>query len=834
MRTKTLDKPVKTEKQTTKPAWKIIHKPMTKEGLKTSFLENREYAISKDQYSATANDNFWAAALAVRDRVVERWIHTQQQYHKQNVKRVYYLSMEFLIGRLLGNYMYNLGLEDDLAAGLQELGFDIEEIREQELDAGLGNGGLGRLAACFLDSMATLGIPAHGYGIRFDYGIFHQKIRDGHQVELPDEWLRSGSPWEFARPEYSVNVRFYGRVDTSHDRSGRMVFRWVDTQDVQAVPYDFPIPGYKNDVVNTLRLWSARSTEEFDFNYFKHGDYEAAVHDKISSEVISKVLYPNDDISRGRELRLKQEYLMTAATIADIIRRFKSENSDLRQLSDKVSIQLNDTHPTLAIVELMRLLLDDYDLDWETAWDITVRVFAYTNHTLMPEALECWSVERLERLLPRHMQLICEINARFLNEVSDQYPGDGERLRRMSIIDEGETKRVRMAYLCIVGSHSVNGVSQLHSELLKTRMLRDFHEFYPGKFNNKTNGITQRRWLLKANPLLSRLVTDAIGDKWTVRLDELQKLKKLADKSAFRKQWHQVKQVNKNWLSEYIRRTSGISVNPESLFDVQVKRIHEYKRQILFGLFIISQYLKIKHHPDDFFQPRTFMVGGKAAPGYAMAKLSIKFINSIADVVNRDKAVRDKMKVVFLENYRVSLAEKIFPASDISEQISLAGTEASGTGNMKFMLNGALTVGTMDGANIEIANAVGPENIFIFGLQAPEAEDLRNKGYHPRQFIESSPQLKTCLDLIQNNFFSPFHPGIFNPILDVLFNHDPFMVCADFDAYCRIQEKVSEAYQDKADWIRKSIINTAQSGIFSSDRTIREYARQIWDIPVKA
>ena len=833
MKTKTLNRSSKPrpKKEIPKPDWETIHKSMTKDGLVNSFLENREYAISKDRYSATPNDNFWAAALAVRDRVVERWIQTQQQYHKRNVKRVYYLSMEFLIGRLLGNYMYNLGLEKELAAGLKQMGFDIEEVREQERDAGLGNGGLGRLAACFLDSMATLGIPAHGYGIRFDYGIFHQKIRDGYQAELPDEWLRWGNPWEFARPEYSVDVRFYGRVDTSHDRSGRMTFRWVDTQDVQAVPYDFPIPGYKNDVVNTLRLWSARSTEEFDFHYFKHGDYEAAVHDKISSEVISKVLYPNDDISRGRELRLKQEYFLTAAAIADIIRRFKSENDDLRQLPDKVSIQLNDTHPTLAIVELMRVLMDDFDLDWETAWDVTVRVFAYTNHTLMPEALECWTVERLERLLPRHMQIIYEINARFLNEVSDEYPGDGERLRRMSIIEEGESKRVRMAYLCIVGSHSVNGVSRLHSELLKTRMLRDFSEFYPGKFNNKTNGITQRRWLLKANPLLSDLVTETIGDKWTVRLEELQRLEKSAAQKGFRQKWRQVKESNKQWLAEYIRRTCGIAVNPESLFDVQVKRIHEYKRQILFGLFIISQYLKIKHHRDDFFQPRTYMVGGKAAPGYAMAKLSIKFINSIADVVNRDKAVRDKMKVVFLENYRVSLAEKIFPASDLSEQISLAGTEASGTGNMKFMLNGALTVGTMDGANIEIADAVGPDNIFIFGLKAPDVEALKNTGYHPQEFMEASPALKACLELVRDNFFSPFHPGIFDPILDSLYNHDPFMVCADFDAYCRIQETVSEAYQDREDWTRRSIINTARAGMFSSDRTIREYARQIWDIP---
>lgn len=814
--------------------WKLFYKDMTSVGVKTSFLSHREYSLSKDQYSATRHDNFLALGFAVRDRIVERWIQTQQSYHKKNVKRVYYLSMEFLIGRLMGNYMYNLGLDKNVPKAMEELGFDIEELREEELDAGLGNGGLGRLAACFLDSMATLGIPAHGYGIRFDYGIFNQKIVDGHQVELPDEWLQLGSPWEFARPEYAVRVHFYGRIEVSHDKSGKMISKWVDTQDVLAVPYDFPIPGYKNDVVNTLRLWSARSTEEFDFDYFKYGDYEQAVHQKISSEVISKVLYPNDEISRGKELRLKQEYFFTAASIQDIIRRFKSENSDVRDLAQKVAIQLNDTHPSLAIVELMRVLLDEYELAWDVAWDVTQGVFAYTNHTLMPEALECWSVDLLERLLPRHLQIIYEINARFLNEVAIRYPGDTQRMARMSLIEEGFPKKVRMAYLSIVGSHSVNGVSKLHSELLRSHMLRDFDEFFPGKFNNKTNGITQRRWLLKANPLLSDLITETIGDKWITDLEHLEQLAPHQNQKAFREKWQDVKKQNKLFLAEYIRKLMPVSVDPQSMFDVQVKRIHEYKRQLLFAFYIISQYLRIKNDPKKFIQPRTFMVGGKAAPGYFMAKLSIKFINSIADVVNRDKAVSDKIKVVFLENYRVSLAEKVFPASELSEQISTAGTEASGTGNMKFMINGALTVGTMDGANIEIAERVGKDNIFIFGHQAHEVEQIKSQGYHPQDFINRSPQLKEILNLMAGNFFSAYQPGLFNPILESVYNADPFLICADFDAYCQIQDVISQEYQDKEAWTKKSIVNVSKSGVFSSDRTIREYARDIWGIPLNA
>ena len=807
-----------------------MQKDMTVEGLKVSFKSNREYTLAKDQYSATINDNFLALSLAVRDRIVERWIKTQQSYHHSNAKRVYYLSMEFLIGRLLGNYIYNLGLEDETAKAVQELGMNLEDLRDQEFDAGLGNGGLGRLAACFLDSMATLGIPAHGYGIRFDYGIFNQKIKDGAQVELPDEWLRQGSPWEFARPQYALKVKFGGRVDMVHEHDGRTVFQWNDTQDVLALPYDFPIPGFKNDVVNTLRLWSARSTEDFDFDYFKHGDYEQAVHQKISSEVISKVLYPTDNISRGRELRLKQEYFLTAASISDILRRFKSENSDLRLLPEKVVIQLNDTHPTLAIPELMRVLLDEYLFEWDTAWDVTRQTFAYTNHTLMPEALEAWSVELLGRLLPRHLQIIEEINVRFLNEVAMRHPGDTDLLQRMSIIEDGTPKCVRMAYLAIVGSFSVNGVSSLHSQLLKSHLLRDFHQFYPDKFNNKTNGITPRRWLLKANPPLSKLISASIGDGWVRDLDQLKGLLKFKEDAAFRLKWQAVKQSNKQVLSDYIRGANKILVDPNSLFDVQIKRIHEYKRQMMFALYMVARYLRIKHDPSSIKVPRTFIVGGKAAPGYAMAKLTIQFINSIAGMVNRDPEVNSKMKVVFLENYRVSLAEKVFPASDLSEQISTAGTEASGTGNMKFMLNGALTIGTFDGANIEMSEQAGIDQMFIFGLRAHEVEELKRQGYRSKDFIDKSPLLSEVLRLVANNFFCTRQPGLFVPIIDSMFNADPFLVCADFDAYCRMQDEVDLQFLDQGQWLQKSIHQTATSGYFSSDRTIQEYAKGIWSV----
>lgn len=814
-----------------KYGWTTDSKEMTKEALQLSFKFNRTYTLSKDEYTSTMHDNFLALSLGVRDRLVERWIKTQQSYHKNNVRRVYYLSMEFLIGRLLGNNIYNLGIEKQSGEALEELGLDMDVVREQEVDAGLGNGGLGRLAACFLDSMATLSIPAHGYGIRYDYGIFNQKIKDGFQVETPDDWLRSGNPWEFSRPENTVKVCFYGRSQMYQGTDGKIKIKWIDTQDVLAVPYDTPIPGYKNDVVNTLRLWSARSSEEFDFDYFKSGDYDQAVNKKILSENISKVLYPSDNIEQGKELRLKQEYFFTAAAIADILRRFKAENNELIDLPKKVVIQLNDTHPTLAIVELMRLLMDEHDMGLSEAWGITTQVFAYTNHTLLPEALECWSLDLFENLLPRHAQIIFDINAQFLKSIEERYPGDTDRLKRMSLIEEGTPKRVRMAYLAIIGSRSVNGVSALHSDLLKEKLFKDFYEYSPEKFNNKTNGITQRRWLLKANPKLSSLITSSIGDKWVTNLSELDQLGKFASDQAFREQWFDIKKYNKDALAKFVQSSMNISLDSSSMFDVQIKRIHEYKRQMLFALYIISQYLRIKHNPTEFICPRTFIIGGKAAPSYAMAKLTIKFINAIADVINQDKNVKDKIRLVFLENYRVSLAERIFPASDLSEQISTAGMEASGTGNMKFMINGALTVGTLDGANVEMAQHVGDDNIFIFGLKEHEVAELKQKGYRPKEFIERSPMLKEIFSLLHSNFFSPHIPGLFTPIVDSLMHHDTYLLCADFESYCEMQDNVSRMYLNKDEWVKRSIINVSKSGFFSSDRTIREYAQDIWKIP---
>ncbi|MFH2138723.1 MAG: glycogen/starch/alpha-glucan phosphorylase [Candidatus Omnitrophota bacterium] len=810
--------------------WVTIHKDMSTQGIQTSFQNNRVCTLGKDQYTATQYDNYLAMAIAIRDRIVERWILTQQMYHKVNRKRVYYLSMEFLIGRLMGNNMINLGLLDESSKAMKELGFDLDKIREQEIDAGLGNGGLGRLAACFLDSMATLAIPGQGYGIRYDYGVFKQKIINGYQVEQPDEWLRLGNPWEISRPEYTVKIKFYGHTHAVTDYKGRLNMRWVDTQDILAVPYDIPVPGYGNDIVNTLRLWSARSTEEFDFEYFNDGDYEQAVYKKMFSENISKVLYPNDNVSQGRELRLKQEYFFTAASIADIMRRFKQDNAHIKNLSDKIVIQLNDTHPALAIAELMRVLVDEESLEWDNAWEITNRCFAYTNHTVMPEALESWSVLLFGNLFPRHLQIIYEINARFLREVANKFPGDTDRLSRMSLIEEGDPKKIRMAYLAIIGSHSVNGVSEVHSDLLTTQLFKDFYEFSPEKFNNKTNGITQRRWLLKSNPKLSSLISEAIGKGWVRNLYEMKKLEKFKEDSSFRKKWWAVKTANKAYLADYIYKTNGIIIDPESLFDVQIKRIHEYKRQIMFVLYIIRQYLKLKKDYKSITLARTCMFAGKAAPGYHMAKLIIKFINNVAGVINKDKSIRDRLKIVFMENYRVSLAEKIFPASELSEQISTAGTEASGTGCMKFMVNGALTIGTLDGANIEMAREVGKENIFIFGQQINQIQKLKADGYNPREFVEKSPELQEIIHLIQSNFFSQVEQGLFEPIIRNLLDSDPFFICADFDAYCATQDEVSSVYADKEEWTKRSIINVAKSGKFSSDRTIKEYAKEIWGI----
>ena len=810
-----------------------VFKDMTKKGMLLSFIASREYSLAKDRYTATLYDDFLATSIAVRDRLVERWISTQQRYHNENCKRVYYFSLEFLIGRLLGNNLMNLGLWKETEAALKEVGLDLGQVRDCESDAGLGNAGLGRLAACYLDSMATLGIPAHGYGIRYEYGIFHQKIINGAQVEFPDEWLSKGNPWEFQRPEYAVKVHFYGRAYLDKDENGVLRAHWADTDDVVAMPYDMPISGYKNDIVNTLRLWSARSSEEFDLSYFNDGNYERAVYDKVLTENISKVLYPNDNVSQGRELRLKQEYFFTAASLADIVRRFKKENKDLRDMPNKVAIQLNDTHPAISIPELMRILVDQEKMEWDAAWDITVNTFAYTNHTIMPEALEAWPVSMMEKILPRHLQIIYEINYRFLKDVAISFPGDNDRLRRMSIIEESDTKKVRMGYLSVVGSHSVNGVSELHSQLLKCNLFRDFYELYPKKFTNVTNGITQRRWLMKANVKLSDLITDTIGDSWATDLNKLERLLPYRDDASFRKKWDAAKDANKRGLAAYIKKAAGVSINPDSIFDVQVKRVHEYKRQLLFAFYILSQYLKLKSSPKTDIVPRTFIFSGKAAPGYYMAKLIIKLISSVAEVVNKDKTIGDKLKVVFLENYRVSLAEKIFPASELSEQISTAGTEASGTGCMKFMVNGAVTIGTLDGANIEIAKAVGKDNIFTFGLKSDEIISLRSEGYDPRDYVKRSPALSEVFRLIQANFLSPVDFGIFEPIMRSLLEGDYFFVCADFDAYCEKQDEVSRAYLDRVKWTKRSIINSAKSGYFSSDRAVAEYANGIWGVPVK-
>lgn len=810
-----------------------IYKDMTTSGIRLSFTANREFTLAKDKYTATLHDDFLALSFAVRDRIVARWIITQQRYHDKNLKRVYYFSLEFLMGRLLGTNIINLGLWDQVSQAMEEIGLDLEDVRDCESDEGLGNGGLGRLAACYLDSMATLSIPAHGYGIRYEYGIFNQRIVNGNQVEYPDEWLRRVNPWEFSRPEYNVKVRLYGRAYLAHDDNGKLAAHWVDTDDVLATPFDTPIVGYKNDIVNTLRLWSARSTEEFDLSYFNDGDYERAVNSKVSTENISKVLYPNDNVSQGRELRLKQEYFFTAASLADIVRRFKMENKDLRNLPDKAAIQLNDTHPAIAIAELMRILVDDEKMEWNAAWDITTRTFSYTNHTIMPEALECWPIPLFEQLLPRHMQIIYEINYRFLKEVAARYPGDNDRLRRMSVIEEGDVKRVRMGNLSVIGSHMVNGVSELHSTLVKTRLFKDFYELWPEKFTNVTNGITQRRWLKKADMPLSGLITEAIGDGWVTDLYQLKKLGNFKDDASFRKRWGNIKFENKKNLAAFILETTSVKVDPSSIFDIQVKRIHEYKRQLLFCFYVLSQYLRIKNDPSSVTEPRTCIFGGKAAPGYFMAKLVIKFINSIADVVNNDPGIKGMLKVVFLENYRVSLAERIFPASDLSEQISTAGTEASGTGCMKFMLNGALTIGTYDGANIEMAEEVGRDNIFLFGLKSEEVHKLRVEGYDPRKFINKNPALRDIFDLIKSNFLSPVEFGIFEPIVNSLSYADYFMVCADFQDYCDTQRAVGHLYGNKNEWIKKAIINVSKSGRFSCDRSIEEYARLIWNVPIK-
>jgi starch phosphorylase len=801
--------------------------------LEDSFRYHLEYSLGKDEYSATQRDLFKSLAMTVRDLLFERWIETQQTYYQKAAKRVYYLSLEFLIGRMLSNALINLGIYENARKAMAALGCDIDALKEIEFDAGLGNGGLGRLAACFMDSMATLGIPSYGYGIRYEYGIFFQRIRNGYQVETPDNWLRYGNPWEIERPEHLYPVKFYGRVLQYFDRHSNFRCDWVDTQDVMAMAYDTPIPGYLNNTVNNLRLWSAKSTREFNLDYFNHGDYERAVADNAHSETISMVLYPNDNVFEGRELRLKQEYFFVSATLQDIVRRFRKTNpKGFERFPEEVAIQLNDTHPSIAIPELMRLLVDEEWVGWDEAWDVTVRSFGYTNHTIMGEALEKWPVGLMERVLPRHLQIIYEINRRFLDHVRSFTISDNDlKVQNLSLIEERTEKKVRMANLAIVGSHSVNGVSEIHTGLLKSELFRDFYELWPERFNNKTNGIAQRRWLKDCNPELADLITSYIGDGWITDLPQLEKLVPLTDDERFQKAWLEVKLKNKKRLAEYIKHRNHVTVNPSALFDCQVKRFHEYKRQLLNALHIVHLYNCIREGTVSATVPRVFVFAGKAAPGYWTAKLIIKLINSIANTVNHDRDMKDTMKAVFLANYDVTLAERIIPAADLSEQISTAGTEASGTSNMKFALNGALTIGTLDGANIEILQEVSRENFFTFGLTAEQIRFLRISGYNPWEYYEGNPHLKRVIDLIASGHFSPGDPGLFKPLVDsFLHGGDPFLVLADFADYLRCQEEVNVTFRNRKKWAQMSILNVARIGKFSSDRTIQEYAREIWDI----
>jgi glycogen phosphorylase len=798
--------------------------------LQRSFLRHLQYTLVKDKYSATHADLYLALAYAVRDMLVDRWLDTQQSYYVNDAKRVYYISMEFLVGRTLGNSLINLGVAEEWENALKEMGVDLQDLQETEWDAGLGNGGLGRLAACFLDSMATLSLPAYGYGIRYEYGMFFQGIINGCQHETPDNWLRYGNPWEFGRQEHLHQIKYDGRVVEYTAENGKAHYSWIDTHDVMALAYDVPVPGYGNNTVNTMRLWSAKSTRDFELSSFNQGNYIGSVESKMRTENISKVLYPADHMAEGKELRLRQEYFLCAATVQDIFYRFAKKHDDLGLLPDKVAIQLNDTHPTLAIPELLRILLDEKLLGWDAAWDIAVRTFAYTNHTVLPEALEKWPVRMMEQILPRHLMLIYQINDRFLKQVENRFPADPDRLRRMSIVGEEGEKHVRMAHLAIVGSHSINGVSALHSRILTDSLFRDFFELWPERFNNKTNGITQRRWLKHANRWLADLISSRIGEGWITDLTELAKLRELAGEREFQQQWSDIKLANKRQLAELIFRLTAVEVSPESLFDCQTKRIHEYKRQLLNILHVISRYNRIKANPGGAFTPRTVIFSGKAAPSYFMAKLIIRLINAVGDVVNNDPSINGLLKVVFLPNYNVSLAEMIFPAADLSQQISTAGTEASGTGNMKYALNGALTIGTLDGANIEIMEEVGQENIFIFGMTAEQVTSLKDAGYNPREYYERSPELRQTIDMIADGSFASGDDALFRPIVESLLGSDSYLLLADFAAYIDSQEQVDKLYQRPAEWARTSILNAAGMGKFSSDRTIEEYAREIWDI----
>ncbi|MDQ2639768.1 MAG: glycogen/starch/alpha-glucan phosphorylase [Pseudomonadota bacterium] len=809
---------------------------IARDAFKHAFLDNLFHTQGKFPALATQNDYYQALAYTVRDQLLHRWISTAAAYTRQGSRTVAYLSAEFLMGPHLGNNLVNLGMLEEVRAAIGELGLDFDELLQLETEPGLGNGGLGRLAACFIDSMATLEIPCVGYGIRYEFGIFHQEIVDGWQQEHTDNWLRFGNPWEIQRAEWAVEVKLRGHTEQYRDEQDRLRVRWVPGKEVIGVPYDTPILGYRNNTANTLRLWTSSAPESFDFSTFNRGDYAGAVNRKVESENISKVLYPNDESVQGKELRLEQQYFFVSCSLQDMFRILRTQRIPVERFPEKFAIQLNDTHPAIAVAELMRLLVDERVMPWDEAWSIVTRSFAYTNHTLMPEALECWPVALFRRILPRHLELVYEINARFLDVVRIRFLGEEERLSRLSLIDERGERYVRMAHLACVGSHAINGVAALHSELLKSDVLGDFHEMWPEKFQNKTNGVTPRRWMVLANPRLSGLINDAIGSGWITDLEQLRRLEPLAQDSAFRQQWLAIKQASKQDFARMALERTGIVIDPASLFDVQVKRIHEYKRQHLNILHVIALYLRLKSDPDAAVTPRTFVFGGKAAPGYRMAKLIIKLISAVGDVVNRDAAVRDRLNVVFLPNFNVGNGQRIYPAADLSEQISTAGKEASGTGNMKFTMNGALTIGTLDGANVEIREQVGAENFFLFGHSNEQVAALWRSGYRPMDVVAGNPELAEVLDLISDGFFSRGDTALFRPLLDNLLHHDPYLVLADFAAYRECQQQVGMAFTDQEAWTRMSILNSARSGLFSSDRTIGEYCRDIWraqPVPVR-
>jgi len=804
------------------------------DALAQSFLDNLLFVQGRSRERATVNDLYMALAHTVRDRLVERWISTVSNYQAQDVRVVCYLSAEFLTGPHLANNLINLGIFDEAEQAMRKLGIDLNVLIEQEEEPGLGNGGLGRLASCFMDSLATLDIPAIGYGIRYEYGIFDQQIRDGWQVESTDHWLRLGNPWALERPEDAFEVKLGGRTESRTDEKGRVRVTWIPQKVIRGVPHDTPILGYRTNTANTMRLWSAQAVESFDFEIFNHGDYVGAVADKVSSENISKILYPNDEELQGKQLRLAQQFFFVSCSLQHILKIQATQHRPLAELHRNFAIQMNDTHPAVAVAELMRLLIDEHSMEWDAAWHVTCNTLSYTNHTLLPEALEQWPQGLFGTLLPRHLEIVDEINARHLDNVRQKFPNDPERVQRLSLIDENGGKFVRMAHLAVLGSHAVNGVAALHTELLKTSVLSDFYALTPAKFSNKTNGVTPRRWMVLANPLLAQLLTSRLGPGWIRDLEKLRRIEPLIDDAAFCNEWRAIKQQNKLQLSAYIHSSLAIDADPDSIFDVLVKRLHEYKRQHLQVLHILTLLKRIQRHPDTEFVPRTFLFGGKAAPGYRMAKLIIKLIHSVGEAMNSDPLVRGRLKVVFLPDFSVKLGHRVYPAADLSEQISLAGKEASGTGNMKFAMNGALTIGTLDGANIEIREEVGADNFFLFGLTTPEVEARKREGYNPRAFYETNANLREVIDSLSSGEFSRGDRTLFEPLVNSLLNRDDYMLLADYQTYIDCQDRVAEAYKDQKAWTRMSILNVARIGKFSSDRSIRDYCSDIWKTwPVK-